>query len=75
MDQLRLRREHLRRMVEAGMATGPMTSADLLVMEDLGTRMGLAAADADEVVQEAIEESAGICPHCGQPMRARQGAG
>ncbi|HVJ52932.1 MAG TPA: ion transporter [Aliidongia sp.] len=72
MDQLRLRREHLRRMVEAGMATGPMTPADILVMEDLGKRMGVPVADTDEIVLEAIEEEGRICPHCGQPMQARQ---
>jgi voltage-gated potassium channel len=74
MDQLRLRREQLRHLIEAGMATGPMTSADIRVIEDLGKRMGVSDADTEEILHEAIAEEQGIhetCPHCGHGLHIR----
>jgi voltage-gated potassium channel len=69
MDQLRLRRDHLRQMVEAGVTTGHMTSADIKVIEELGKRMGVAEGDTDEIVQSALDDGESrhdqACPRCG----------
>jgi hypothetical protein len=41
MDQLRLRRGRLRHLVDAGLATGPMSSADKQTLEAMGRKLGV----------------------------------
>ncbi|HYM02818.1 MAG TPA: ion transporter [Stellaceae bacterium] len=66
MDQLRLRREQLRRVLESRMATGPLSRNDIRLIERYGDRLGLPEEDTEEVVEEAIVERPGlVCPNCG----------
>jgi voltage-gated potassium channel len=77
MDQLRLRREQLRHMIEAGIAAGRMTPADIQVIEALGKRMGVPGADTEELLHDAIDEEQEThdsCPHCGHRLHSRRSA-
>jgi len=72
MDQLRLRREQYRRMVEARLAKGPLSRAEILAIEHMAISMGIAKDLAEEQVEEAIEEETHPgtrhCPRCGHDL-------
>lgn len=70
MDQLRLRRERLRQLVEAGLATGPLSPADKHEIEQIGRQLGVPPEDTDEIM--AAEAQAATCPHCGQHLPRRK---
>jgi voltage-gated potassium channel len=69
MDQLRMRREHYRSMLRAGMAAGQMRPRDAEAMERIGTDMGVPRRDAEAMVDQALADAGDErCPHCGQAM-------
>ena len=63
LDQLRLRRAALRRIVEARLTEGPLSPAEVGAFEDLGERLGLPEVEAAEAVEDAGDLA--TCPHCG----------
>lgn len=67
LDQLRLRRAALREAVEAGLADGMLSASEREAIGALGERLGLPEEEAEEIVEDAEREHAGIvtCPHCG----------
>ncbi len=67
MDQLRLRREQYRRAIEAKLAGGPLTEADLADFARMGGELALPESEAEEAVEEAMEDVAlgATCPKCG----------
>jgi voltage-gated potassium channel len=65
IDQLHLRREALRKAVEAGLTDGVITTDDRVAIEVLGNRLGLAPDAAAAAVETAIFA---VCPHCGAPL-------
>ena len=70
MDQLRLRRERLRHLIEAGLATGPVRAADMRSIEAMGRKLGVPKADADEIAEEEMQKQGATCPTCGQRLHA-----
>jgi voltage-gated potassium channel len=70
MDQLRLRRERLRHLIEAGLATGPISAADKHAIEAMGRRLGVPKEDADEIAEEQKSKRGPVCPTCGQRIVA-----
>ncbi|MGH3185515.1 MAG: potassium channel family protein, partial [Streptosporangiaceae bacterium] len=76
MDQLRLRREQFRHVIEHRLAAGPLSQADQRAMERIGGRLGLPGHDAEAAVEQAIGEDAGLksCPHCGHVLPGRRAA-
>jgi voltage-gated potassium channel len=78
MDQLRLRRERYRRVLEARLATGPLSQAEIRTVEHLAIGMGMGEDVAKEEVEEAIEEQAHPgrrhCPHCGYDLSRHEAA-
>lgn len=72
MDQLRLRRDRYRRVIEKRLAKGPLTRAEIQAIEHMAVSMGIAEDLAEEDVEEAIEEEAHPgarhCPHCGKEL-------
>jgi voltage-gated potassium channel len=65
MDQLRLRRERLRHLVDAGLATGPMSAADQRTIEAMGRRLGVPREDTEEIIEAEQSRRIERCPHCG----------
>jgi voltage-gated potassium channel len=62
IDQLHLRREALRKVVEASLADDGVISADeRAAIDTYGDRLGLPPAAVESVVLE-------VCPHCGNPL-------
>ncbi|MEI9985443.1 MAG: ion transporter [Aliidongia sp.] len=72
MDQLRLRRERLRHLVDAGLATGPMSSADKQTLEAMGRKLGVSLGDTDEIIDDEIHGHGAVCPTCGQHVLPRE---
>ena len=70
MDQLRLRREKLRHLVDAGLATGPMSASDLRTIEAMGKKLGVPKSEADEIAEQEVHGHGAVCPTCGQHMPA-----
>jgi voltage-gated potassium channel len=68
MDQLRLRRERLRHLIDSGLATGWMSATDMRSVEAMGRKLGVPKEDTDEILEEARERQAEHCPHCGHPV-------
>jgi voltage-gated potassium channel len=66
MEQLRLRRETLRRLVDAGIATGRLSAADRRAVEAMGKTLGLPKDEADEIMDEETRPKPEICPVCGR---------
>lgn len=79
MDQLRLRRERYRRLIEARMAKGPLTPAEIQAIERMAISMGVPEELVEHDVEEAIEGEAGPgahrCPRCGYDLGADPPAG
>jgi voltage-gated potassium channel len=71
MDQLRLRREQLRHLVDAGLATGPMTAADKRTLEGMARRLGVPPSETEEIIEEELQGHSETCPHCGQRLGQR----
>jgi len=65
MDQLRLRRGQLRHLVDAGLATGPMSAADKQTIEDMGKRLGVPKSETEEIFEEEEHGHGELCPTCG----------
>jgi voltage-gated potassium channel len=65
MEQLCLRREMLRRLVDAGIATGKLTAADRRAVEAMGRKLGVSPGEADEIIAEETRPRPAICPVCG----------
>jgi voltage-gated potassium channel len=70
MGQLRLRRDRLRQLVDAGLATGPMSPADKREIEQIGRKLGVPLEDTEEIIE--AEAHAAICPHCGHRLQPRK---
>jgi voltage-gated potassium channel len=69
MDQLRLRREQYRHLVEAGVQSGHLTPTDVKAIERIGLELGVPGTEAEEIFDEAIcEHPPGTCPHCGHRL-------
>jgi voltage-gated potassium channel len=70
MDQLRIRREKLRQIVEADAAVHqPMDDSEVEKLERIGEQLGLPDEDVEEIVDAVLDgRSRTHCPHCGQPL-------
>jgi voltage-gated potassium channel len=67
MDQLRHRRDALRRvMVESG-ATPPLSEIERRALQHIGRRLDLTELEIGDTVAE-LERSLPVCPHCGRPL-------
>jgi len=68
IDQLRLRREALREAVL--LAERPLDSEAYEAIQVFSGRLGLSSTDADQAIEDANPEVAGIavCPHCGSVL-------
>jgi voltage-gated potassium channel len=64
IDQLHLRREALRKAVEASLADGVITIDERAAIEKFSDRLGL----PPEAAAAAVEEALAVCPHCGAPL-------
>ena len=65
IDQLHLRREVLRKAVDASLADGVITTDERAAIQKLGDRLGLPPEAAAAAVENA---SLAICPHCGAAL-------
>ena len=65
MDQLRLRREKLRHLVDAGFASGRMSPADLHAVEAMGKQLGVSEEDTEEIIGQEMLGRHETCPACG----------
>ena len=63
IDQLRLRREALRREVEARFGDRAISAGEMQEIEAIGERLGLPEEETLEVVQDISGHP--TCPHCG----------
>jgi voltage-gated potassium channel len=74
MDQLRMRRGRYRKLIEARLAAGPLSDAQLRELERFGDRLALSEGEEEEAVEEAIEDLARAehCPHCGHELPPRR---
>jgi voltage-gated potassium channel len=72
MEQLRLRREKLRKLVDAGLETGPMSAADKRGIKRLGQAMGVPQNETDEIIAGETGGHARTCPHCGHRIGLRE---
>lgn len=79
MDQLRLRRERYRRIIEARMAKGPLSRAEIQAIERMAISMGVPEDLIEHDVEEAIEDEEHLssirCPRCGYDLTAHRSAG
>jgi voltage-gated potassium channel len=57
MEQLRMRREHYRRLVEQRLADGALNKHDLETVTRVAARMGLTTEETAEAIAEAVEGS------------------
>ena len=72
MDQLRLRRERYRKLVELRLAAGPISEAQLRELERFGDRLALPEGEAEEAIEEAVSDMLESCPHCGHALPPRR---
>jgi voltage-gated potassium channel len=79
IDELRQRREHYRRMVEASVKDGTMSREASARIERTARELGFSEEEAASIVDEALIDVAGQapggqthagrrCPHCGKPI-------
>ena len=72
MEQLRLRRELLRRLVDADLAGGKLSVADKRLVEALSRKLGMPDAEADEIIEEETRRPPETCPVCGHRAAPRE---
>ena len=72
MEQLRFRREKLRKLVDAGLDTGPMSAADKRGIERMGQELGMPRSETDGIIEAELEEHAQTCSHCGHRIGPRE---
>ncbi len=68
MNQVRIRREKYRQLVEAGVATGMLTLGDLAMIEAMGEDLGIGKSDSEDIAEETLLDlphGHGHCPNCG----------
>ena len=65
MDQLRLRREKLRHLVDADFAAGRTSPADLQAVEEVGKSLGVPEEDTEEIIEQGVHGHHETCPACG----------
>ncbi len=79
VDELRQRRAHYRRLVEASLKDGAISREASLRIERTAQELGFSEEDAASMVDEALIDLAGqagggrararrTCPHCGKPI-------
>jgi len=70
MDQLRLRREQFRRVLEHRLAAGPLSRDEIRSIERFGDRLGLPGQEAEEAITAMAAAKPGVatCPHCGHVL-------
>jgi voltage-gated potassium channel len=69
LDQLRLRREALRGVVEASLADGVLTAGEVAAIGEVSARLGLTQTEAVETIVDAARRL--TCPHCGALLDMR----
>jgi voltage-gated potassium channel len=67
MEQLRLRRQKLRQLVDSDLATGRITKANKRAFEAMGKELGMSQDETQEIITEEVQGHATACPHCGHP--------
>src|ERR1700735_2472788 len=72
MEQLRFRREKLRKLVDAGLDTGPMSAADKRGIERMGQELGMPRSETDGIIEADLDEHAQTCSHCGHRIGPRE---
>ncbi|MGB8841917.1 MAG: ion transporter [Aliidongia sp.] len=72
MEQLRLRRQKLRQLVDSDLATGRITTANQRAIEAMGKKLGMSQDETQEIIVEEVHGHATACPHCGHPWSPRE---
>jgi voltage-gated potassium channel len=72
MEQLRLRRQKLRQLVESDLATGRITTANKRAIEAMGKELGMSQDETQEIITEEVQGHATACPHCGHPWPSHE---
>jgi len=66
-NELRLRREKYATLVEAALRDGEIDREEQRKLEEKRLDLGIDSSDA-ETIEESVEKSTAICPHCGKPL-------
>ncbi|MEA2754064.1 MAG: voltage-gated potassium channel [Aliidongia sp.] len=72
MEQLRLRRQKLRHLVDTDLATGQITQTDRRAIETMGKELGMSQVETHEIIKEEVRGHAMNCPHCGYSWLPRE---
>jgi voltage-gated potassium channel len=72
MEQLRLRRQKLRQLVDSDLATGRITTANQRAIKAMGKELGMSQDETQEIIIEEVHGHAAACPHCGHPWSPRE---
>ncbi len=66
-EQMRIRREEYREVVEKALDDRRITRRERRLLEECRIKLGLSAEEAVQVLESAKEHQ-GACPHCGAPL-------
>jgi voltage-gated potassium channel len=75
MDQLRRRREILRRAISETGVVPPFTAIERRALLNMGHRLELPDEEIAETVEELAEAGRSVCPRCGYPLAPDVAAG